>query len=137
MPFQHQGRTARGLDCIGLLACTFAGTRYASHDKTDYGRDPHDGLLETRLRACFGEPVLVSGWRVPVDLSQLQPGDVVALFYEAAIRHVGLIGSAEYDGQTHLTLIHTDNRVGRVVEHRIDPKWARRIALVFRPETAE
>jgi hypothetical protein len=134
VPFQHQGRNpAVGLDCIGLLAHSFAGTPYASHDATDYAPDPHDGLLESRLRAAFGEPVFVSPARVAVPLDVLQPGDVVALRYEHAIRHVGLVGSIAYGRETHLTLIHTDNMVGRVVEHRIDFKWARRIALVFRP----
>lgn len=138
VPFQHQGRDARvGLDCIGLLACVFADTPYAAHDARDYAPDPHDGLLEGRLRACFGEPVVAAPGREPVPLERLREGDVVALRYEHAIRHVGLIGAVQYGSERHLTLIHTDNMVGRVVEHRIDIKWARRIALVFRPEIAE
>lgn len=123
MPFVHQGRNpAAGLDCIGLLA--LALPEYAMHpeNRADYARDPHHGLLEHRLRLIFGEPV-----------SDMQPGDVVALRYAGPIRHVGLVG----DHPQGLSLIHTDSRLGRVTEHRIDEKWARRIALVFRPETAE
>ncbi|MFC0677532.1 NlpC/P60 family protein [Lysobacter korlensis] len=126
VPFVHQGRTRRGLDCIGLLELALhdAGMgHYAAHpaNRTDYGRDPHRGLLEQRLREIFGEPV-----------ADMRPGDVVALRYAGPIRHVGLIG----DHQHGLSLIHTDSHLGRVTEHRIDDRWATRIALVFRPEVS-
>lgn len=122
VPWVHQGRNlAVGLDCIGLLAVVFAGTRYAEHDCTEYGRDPHDGLLERHLRSVFGAP-----------RDDVQQGDVVAMRYVGPIRHVGIVG----DHPHGLSLIHTDASIGRVTEHRIDEKWARRIALVFRPESA-
>ena len=134
VPFLHQGRDpVVGLDCIGLLAAAAreAGlTRYLVHDRQDYGRDPHGGLLEARLRACFGEPVAGS----PVDLALLHEGDVLAMRFAGPVRHVGIVGVRDYEGP-QLTVIHTDNGVGRVTEHRIDDKWRRRIALVFRPET--
>lgn len=134
VPFVHQGRTPRGLDCIGLvtLALQDAGlTQYALHaeNRVDYGRDPNAGLLEQRLEVIFGAPVA----RGPVDLAELQPGDVVAIRFAGPIRHVALIGA----GPGYPTLIHTDSSLGRVTEHRIDPKWQRRIALVFRPEIVE
>lgn len=88
----------------------------------DYGRDPHAGLLEQRMADVFGAPV-----------ADMRPGDVVAIKYAGPIRHVGLIGEAEVGGVRYLTLIHTDSHLGRVTEHRIDDRWARRIALVFRP----
>lgn len=118
VPWVHQGRNpAVALDCIGLLACVFP--EYAHHDRTDYGRDPHAGILEAGLRAAFGDPV-----------TDMQPGDVVAVRYAGPVRHVGIVGAHPFG----LSLIHTDSSLGRVTEHRIDDKWARRIALVFRPE---
>lgn len=120
VPFGHQGRNpAVSIDCIGLLVLAFrdAGLSVDAFDCADYGRDPHDGLLEWHLSAAFGSPV-----------SGLQPDDVVAIAYGRPIRHVGIIGT---DGE-RLTLIHTDSNVGRVVEHGIDARWRRRIRRVYR-----
>lgn len=134
MPWVHQGRDpARGVDCIGLLTYAFAGTRYVHHpeNRIDYGRDPVDGLLERRMRMIFGEPVAEAAPREAIDLSMCRPGDVVALRYAGPIRHVGMLGDYLHGG---LSLIHTDSHVGKVAEHRVDDRWARRIALVYRPE---
>ena len=129
VPFVHQGRSTRGLDCIGLVerALLDAGMEHyrLPANWLDYGRDPHRGLLEQRMAEVFGAPV-----------ADMQPGDVVAIKYAGPIRHVGLIGEAEAGGVRYLTLIHTDSHLGRVTEHRIDDRWARRIALVFRPRSA-
>jgi cell wall-associated NlpC family hydrolase len=124
VPFVHQGRTRRGLDCIGLLCLALhdAGLgHYVDHpeNRVDYGRTPYMGLLEARMRQIFGEPV-----------ADMRPGDVVALRYAGPTRHVGIVG----DHPHGLSLIHTDSHLGRVTEHRIDAKWLARIALVFRPE---
>jgi cell wall-associated NlpC family hydrolase len=126
VPFVHQGRTRFGLDCIGLLSLALrdAGLeRYVDHpeNRADYSRTPHMGLLEARMRRIFGPPV-----------ADMQPGDVVALRYAGPIRHVGIVG----DHPHGLSLIHTDSHLGRVTEHRIDDRWAKRIALVFRPEVS-
>lgn len=91
----------------------------------DYGRNPHQGLLEQRMAEVFGAPV-----------SDMRPDDVVALKYAGPIRHVGVIGEFDYGEGPVLTLIHTDSHLGRVTEHRIDAKWRARIALVFRPEAS-
>lgn len=123
-PFKHQGRNpAIGIDCIGLLvlAARDCGLPQADADSTAYGKDPHDGLLESHLVAAFGP-------RLPT--AQMQPGDIAAVDYAGAVRHVGIVGRLE-DGA--LSLIHTNQRVGRVTEARIDAKWQRRIAGVYRP----
>jgi cell wall-associated NlpC family hydrolase len=121
VPFKHQGRDpAVGIDCVGLgqLACRDCGV--AVPDWTDYARHPHAGLLESRLRAVFGPPH-----------SDMQPGDIVAMRFagdRGPVRHVGIVGEHPHG----LSLIHTDSRLGRVVEHRIDDHWRARIAGVYR-----
>ena len=122
VPFLHQGRDpAVGIDCIGLGVLALRDCGITVEDHTDYGRDPHDGLLEARVTAALGAPI-------PQDT--MQPGDLVAIDYVGATRHLAIVGDYLYGG---LSLIHTDSMVGRVVEHRLDAKWERRIALVWRP----
>lgn len=120
VPFRHQGRDPSvGIDCVGLLRCAgdLIGWGLYVYDCDDYARDPHDGVLEGHLQTAFGPPV-----------SGLQVNDIVAMAYGRPIRHVGIIGT---DGE-RLTLIHTSQQVGRVVEHGIDPRWLRRIKRVYR-----
>ena len=125
IPWAHQGRNPEiAIDCIGLgiLACRDCGIDVP--DEVEYGRDPINGLLESSLRSLFGDPA-----------SDIRPGDIVAVRYGGNIRHVGIVGEhSAIPGE--LTIIHTDSRIGRVVEHRIDEGWRGRkrpaIALVFR-----
>ena len=122
VPFRHQGRSAAtGIDCVGLLVLAANDCGHSTvADRTDYGRDPVNGMLEAQLRAAFGAPVAVA---------TMQPGDVAAIAFMGAVRHVGVIGEHP-DG---LSLIHTNSAVGRVTEARIDAKWAKRIVSIYRP----
>lgn len=120
--FRHQGRNpATGIDCVGLLvlsaaACGLSGL--AEHDLTGYARDPHGGLLESRLRAAFGEPV-----------PNMRPGDVVAMAFPHVVRHVGIVGAYPHGG---LSLIHTYSNERQVIEHRLDERWLRLIRSAYR-----
>lgn len=120
VPFRHQGRDpAIGIDCIGLivLAGRDAGMAFPAFDRTDYGTEPVDGMLQEMLRLAFGPPV-----------SPMQVGDVVAIDFKGVVRHVGIVGQHPQG----LSLIHTNMAVGRVTEARIDSKWANRIKGIFR-----
>jgi hypothetical protein len=121
--FRHQGRNPQvGIDCIGLLvmAATVCGLPQVESDYTGYGRDPFDGELEARMADLFG-PMLPT--------SEMQGGDIAVIRFARVIRHVGIIGEHPHG----LSLIHTNMAVGRVTEARIDDKWAKRIAGVYRP----
>jgi len=123
VPFRHQGRNPSvGLDCIGLLvaAATVLGLPQVAGDSTAYGRDPAHGLLESYMRDLFGSPV-----------SDMQPGDIVAIDFKGAIRHVGIVGI--HPGG--LSLIHTNFSVGKVTEARLDDRWLKRIKAVYRVES--
>lgn len=122
VPFRHQGRSERAMDCVGLLALAVRDCGWhdlLAHDIAGYGRNPHNGLLESGLAAAFGEPLAPE---------EAQPGDVVAVRYEREIRHVAIVG----DHPEGLSLIHTDSRVGFVTEHHLSPRWLKRIAHVYR-----
>ena len=132
VPWVHQGRNpAIGIDCIGLLVLAF-GPSLGDATPADYSRDPHGARLESELQARFGAPVVEARASRPIELATLQPGDIGVLSYGGPVRHVGLIG----DHAHGVSLIHTDSRLGRVVEQRIDDRIRRMIRLVFRPEVA-
>lgn len=124
-PWVHQGRTRAGLDCVGLPVLALRDCGYSLSDVTTYSRNPHGGQLEKHLRAEFG---------APVHKADMAAGDIVAMAYKRVIRHVGIIAGYRDGG---LSLIHTDQSVGRVTEHRIDAAWLDRIKAVYRPTYGE
>lgn len=126
VPFQHQKRDPSiGLDCIGLavLSGRMLSLPFVELDRTDYGTEPTNGVLESYLRVAFGPPV---------PKASIQPGDIVAIDYAGAIRHLGIVGEHPQGG---LSLIHTNSKVGRVTEAGINAKWLKRIKQVYRVET--
>lgn len=120
-PFRHQGRSRSGLDCVGLVVLSLADIGHAVADVTTYGPNPHHGLLEQHLVETFGPSI---------GRSDLQPGDIVSIAFVRATRHVAIVG--DYPGGG-LSLIHTDQMVGRVTEHRLDSRWHRCITGAWRP----
>lgn len=117
----HQGRSRKGLDCVGLIRVAFPELNWLEWN--DYGRDPVAGLLEQRARQLLGPPI-------PID--EMRPGDAVLMAFPRAIRHCGIVG----DHPHGLSLIHTYQGVGRfggrVVEHVLDRRWRDRIRFVHR-----
>jgi cell wall-associated NlpC family hydrolase len=113
-PFRHQGRTAEGMDCIGLLGLSFALIGKLLRDRTDYGRIPAHKKLQRELAEHFGPPV-------PGDPV---PGDVVSLAWAGEPCHVAIVTPHPDRG---IGLIHCYLHSQRVIEHGIDPKWRSRI----------
>ena len=58
-------------------------------------------------------------------LDAVQPGDVLWLSFAGEPRHVGFA--------TDIGLLHAWAKPGRVVEHRLDAAWRRRIRSAWRP----
>ena len=123
--WHHQGRDpVLGVDCIGLVIVYLRSLGYTINDRTDYAHDPDGSLYAETVRA-LGDPVAEGK-----DAGQhVQPGDVVLMeFSRHKPRHAGIIG----DHPHGVTIIHADDRERRVVEHRADDKWKRRIVGVWR-----
>ena len=124
-PWRHQGRTSRGIDCLGLVAVAVGSVRPVV-DRKGYGRTPYNRELRASLIEHFGPPV-------PSD--ELRPGDVVTMKWVGEERHVAIVT----DHPEGLGLIHSyanapgGASVGRVVEHRISSEWLARIVEGFRP----
>lgn len=115
----HQGRTAEGLDCIGLVLKVAHALQLTEFDTRDYARYATD---ETMLDLCRSHLVTVQ----PADLA---PGDIAVFGFDAQ-RHIGIIG--DYPAPGALSLIHAHAINRQVVEHRLDAQWQRRMRGQFR-----
>lgn len=118
-PFRHRGRTATGLDCIGLLVVALHAAGRVPVDRRTYGRQPDRDRLRETVREHFGPPV-----------SDMRPGDIVLMRWSDRPQHVAIVGDYAHGG---LSLIHSDNAFGAVTEHRYAAPWAARVLEIYRP----
>lgn len=114
-PFRHQGRTLAGLDCAGLVAhvCITLGVDYV--DREGYARRPSNGQIEETLDA---QPNIERVTGKP------QAGDVLLMRFTGEPQHLAIYADPN--------IIHSYETVGKVCEHILDGKWARRIVRVYR-----
>ena len=121
-PFKHRGRSARGLDCAGLIVRCYEDLGSPIPDLSLYGRTPfRDGLME-HVRSVADEEVAVS---------QMQPGDVAVIAFAKDPHHLAIVADDVFGG---LSLIHADGTVtvSRVVESRLTEDKKKQIVAVFR-----
>lgn len=121
-PYLHQGRLfKKGVDCGGLVVMVARSLSLFEHDDLTYSDQPKADYL---LRECdkFLDPK-------PLDLQQLQPGDVGAFYYMSPTEAQHLCIFGEYEGR--LTMIHAFQKRGKVVEHTFDDFWAKRLLKVY------
>jgi cell wall-associated NlpC family hydrolase len=131
-PLRHQGRYHRAFDCVGLVLAVAEDLALTDVDgrpirRTDYDRygpQPVDRAVE---RECARR--LLPGTLDALDA--LGAGDVVTLRAPFAVCHVGIISRLEAGDAGDLAVIHAWPGAHKVVEHRIDDAWFRRISAVF------
>lgn len=121
VPFRHQGRSLRGVDCAGMVALSLAQMGKPFIDLDAYGREPLNGRLREVLIANLGEPL---------PKEEMRAGDVAHVRFQGEPRHVALITDYPLGG---FAMIHSYSQVQKVVEHRIDAEWYGNIVEVFRP----
>lgn len=119
VPFRHQGRSLRGLDCVGLLVfvCGHLGVSVA--DQEGYPERPSNGLLE----GAFCEHV-ASGVLLRIQTAKMQPGDFLMMRFGREPQHLAILAGD--------TIIHSYMTVGKVCEHRFDTRWRSRVVSVYR-----
>lgn len=123
--FRHTGRNTKGVDCIGVPIWAYAslGLGCFVQDLDRYSRAPDGKTLREALQAHLGDPI---------PLAQAEPGDVALMRWYGGtnyVNHVGVITAYPFGG---LALLHSFLSMRKVVEHRIDPVWRRRIVEVYR-----
>jgi len=142
VPFKHRGRDRRGLDCAGLVWCSYAEAGVVMPDLKRYGREPHkDGMMRV-TREALGEPVWEGALGKVVPRSLLRVGDVPLIRFDVHPHHMGILGDDAIHG---LSLIHANgmrgllaasgqghDKVGRVMEHGLDDAHLAMICAVFR-----
>lgn len=139
--FVHQGRLKKtaqhqgGCDCLGLLvgvakelrAMTIRAGRptyLAECDCADYGRIPDGAQLKEALNDLLET----------IPLTALAPGDVILLAMDGNPQHLAMI--SDYPGGT-LGMIHAFLPARKVVEHRLDDVWRKRIIASYRLPVSE
>jgi len=125
--FAHQGRSAGGLDCLGLLIATaevagltFDGQSAASLDVPSYGTKPDTRMLKAKLDSHLHA----------VSHADIREADIVLLRIEGSPQHLALI--TDYPMAGELGMIHAYAPARMVVEHRYDPHWRRATYAAYR-----
>jgi hypothetical protein len=121
-PFGEQGRTkGQRADCVGLVLGAAKEVGYVPEDWdfTAYGiNDNQEAALKWLAKWCDQIPV-----------KEIAPGDIAVLnIGNGLAAHMGIV----YNHVDGLGLIHADQRVGRVVMHRMDAGYFAKMLTGFR-----
>ena len=108
VPYQHQGRTMAGVDCVGLGIAVAHQLGLSQYDITGYSRNPSGQRRRRLLREHC----------TPVDLAEIRAGDILHLRFGAEPQHLAVVTRTD---PTYI--LHADSLAGRVVEHILDPGW--------------
>lgn len=116
--FVHRGRRADKLDCVGLVWIAYKDCGITLFAPSDYGREPQVNRFKVAIESALGAPVK----------DPPKPGDVVTLRTVRHPHHLAIVGQHKHG----LSLIHASGEHGRVVEHRLDETYMRRITSIYR-----
>ena len=120
-PFRHQGRSAQGLDCVGLLVLVARALGQPHHDVTGYTRRATGrGFLE-HFQAHL----------VEIPPQAARPGDVLVFVETLYPCHTGIL--SQKDGCAHL--IHAHALRGCVLEEPFIGEWPAKLRFSFRFRT--
>lgn len=118
-PYKHQGRSIEtGVDCLGLVASCANDLGIEILDEVDYSTKVDSERLLNGIKAHCTQ-----NFPKTYDV-----GDLAFMQFskKAGPTHLAII--------TDKGIIHSYNRVGEVVEHRLNPVWKSRIVATFKIE---
>lgn len=118
VPWRHQGRTERGIDCAGLVVCVAKELGLSDFDTTDYQRTAQ----QHKLLGYFREHMDAR------PLKDVRPGDVILFRDSAYPCHVAMVG--ESNGRLSIIHAHAERRV--VLEEPLTEHWRGKWVAAFR-----
>lgn len=123
VPWEHLGRSRKGVDCVGLPVLAAADCGVKLKDVKVYKRTPHNGQLRKRIEEALGKPIPRASW---------VPGDIVMIRMDGHEHHVAILSRYE-GGYLGFGLIHASGEHKTVIETILDERFYRsRIACGYR-----
>ncbi len=119
VPFKHQGRTIKGLDCVGLAVRCSIDCGYKEIEEAPYAKEPGAEFLQHMVEKHMVGPLK----REP----QINDLVVMCLHKGGLPVHCGIVTNHP-DG---LGIIHTFGSVGEVVYHRLTQRVLDRIMAIY------
>lgn len=109
--YRHQGRSLAGMDCAGLIVRVAQDLGIKAIDMEGYGRTPDGNALKETL----------GSQAIPVRFHHR--GDILLMRFDSDPQHLAIV--------TEYGMIHSYAGARKVVEHRIDEQWAKRIVAAY------
>lgn len=117
--WQHQARGDDALDCVGLLVRVGRDLGIQNVPRVaDYRMHPDAvRILQDAAR-----------YMTKISVRDFAAGDALVLRFGSAPQHFGIVGDYSEGG---FSLIHAYRGADKVVEHRLDDIWRRRIVAAY------
>lgn len=114
VPWRHQGRDRRGVDCAGLLFAVVIEATGVEIDVQNYSRQPDERTIRKLMKQFL----------IPLYDQEPEPGDIFLLREGHAVCHMGFF--------TGDTFIHADVGEKKIVEQGVDEYLQAKVRGVFR-----
>jgi hypothetical protein len=116
--WQHQGRTEKGIDCVGalVLPAIKLGILTPDQDVSNYQRGPKGDALDVMLHKHCRR---LANWK------EAKEADILAIKYEDQPQHV-MVVTRPWNPAWGFHVIHAFGNAempGSVIEHRLDSLW--------------
>jgi len=117
VPFVHQGRSDKGLDCVGLVVRVAHDLGLSKYDFKEYKSTPNSHTFMEVCRAC-------EDWsRIPI--TEMKPGDILTISFTSSPCHLAIVAPG-------FNIIHALSLRGKVCEHRLSAGWRKKIRECYR-----
>ena len=139
-PYLHQARGPKGpdggTDCVGLLigVAKELGIIQGDYDPTGYDWET-DGTQLAEELAKWADLQIVTDDPFPLSFweERLQEGDILVFKVVGLPQHTSFVTKIDYGGGVVVPgMIHAYNPQEKVIEHRIDDRWAGRLIQQWR-----
>lgn len=115
VPFLHQGRSRKGVDCIGLFICVGEDTGRVppNFERNNYGREIDTNELITKIGSYCEQ------------IAQPELGCLMTMSWGQFPRHSALYCGLDRHGQPRMLHSFGKKRIYKVVEHGWTGAWPR------------